>query len=148
MVRPILLICLLAGGLRVWLPCQLLWRLARLRSPWPPRFLALAAWSIGARVKIVGKPLGHDAFYVSNHLNWVDILALGGHGRCAFVAHDGIAGWPIIGWLAEQNHTIFVAQESRRHVHLQIEELREALSTHQPIALFPEGTTGDGATLL
>src|SRR3546814_1321097 len=50
------------------------------------------------------KPLGHDAFYVSNHLNWVDILALGGHGRCAFVAHDGIAGWPIIGWLAEQNH--------------------------------------------
>src|SRR3546814_6770366 len=83
---------------------------------WPPRFLALAAWSIGARVKIVGKPLGHDAFYVSNHLNWVDILALGGHGRCAFVAHDGIAGWPIIGWLAEQNHTIFVARESRRHV--------------------------------
>src|SRR3546814_4612711 len=92
--------------------------------------------------------LGHDAFYVSNHLNWVDILALGGHGRCAFVAHDGIAGWPIIGWLAEQNHTIFVARESRRHVHLQIEELREALSTHQPIAIFPEGTTGDGATLL
>src|SRR3546814_15192511 len=59
-----------------------------LRSPWPPRLLALAAWSIGARVKIAGKPLGHDAFYVSNHLSWVDILALGGHGRCAFVAHD------------------------------------------------------------
>src|SRR3546814_1943226 len=94
------------------------------------------------------KPLGHDAFYVSNHLNWFDILALGEHGRCAFVAHDGIAGWPIIGWLAEQNHTSLVARESRRHVHLQLEERREALSTHQPIAIFPEGTTGDGATLL
>src|SRR3546814_16673495 len=94
-LRPSLRIALLACSLLLCLPLHLLWRLLRLRSPWPPRFLALAAWSIGARVKIVGKPLGHDAFYVSNHLNWVDILALGGHGRCAFVAHDGIEGWQI-----------------------------------------------------
>src|SRR3546814_7349474 len=66
---PSLRIALLACSLLLCLPLHLLWRLLRLRSPWPPRFLALAAWSIGARVKIVGKPLGHDAFYVSNHLN-------------------------------------------------------------------------------
>src|SRR3546814_3152787 len=44
--------CPLACSLLLCLPLHLLWRLLRLRSPWPPRFLALAAWSIGARVKI------------------------------------------------------------------------------------------------
>jgi 1-acyl-sn-glycerol-3-phosphate acyltransferase len=146
-LRRVLRIALLTGSLLVCLLPHLLYRLFRLRSPWPPRFLAFAAWSVGARVSIVGQPLGHDAFYVCNHVSWIDILVLGGHAHCAFVAHDGIAQWPLIGWLAAQNHTIFVARDRRHHVHRQIDELREALSSHQPIAIFPEGTTGDGARL-
>lgn len=143
-LRIILLLC----SLFLCVPLHLLNRLLRRNSPWPPRFLALAAWSVGARVRIAGKPLGHDAFYVSSHISWIDILALGGHARCAFVAHDGIAGWPIIGWLAAQNHTIFVSRDRGRHVHRQVDELREALGLHKPIAVFPEGTTGNGVALL
>lgn len=138
----------LAVSLLICLPPHLICRLLRQSSPWPSRFLALAARSVGARVRIEGQPLGHDAFYVSSHISWIDILVLGGHADCAFVAHDGIARWPVIGWLAAQNHTIFVSREARRHVHRQVDELREALTSHRPIAVFPEGTTGDGIELL
>lgn len=136
----VLLLCLVPH-----LICKLL---LPLRSPWPPRFLGLAAQAVGARVRIEGKPLRHDVFFIANHVSWIDILALGGATGAAFISHDGVAGWPLVGWLARQNNTIFVARANRREVAAQVETLRQALSGHQPVALFPEGTTGDGKGLL
>lgn len=135
----VLLFCLIPHVL-----CGLL----RLRSPWPPRFLGLAARAVGARVTIEGTPLRHDVFFIANHLSWIDILALGGATGAAFISHDGVAGWPLVGWLARQNNTIFIARSDRRGVTAQVEVLRTALAGHQPVALFPEGTTGDGTALL
>lgn len=147
-LRRCMRIGLLIASLFACLPPHLFSRITRRNSPWPRRFLAFSARSAGALVQIEGKPAGHDVFYVSNHVSWMDILALGGSSGCAFVAHDGIARWPLIGWLAAQNHTIFVSRQARRNVHKQVDELREALVRHQPIAVFPEGTTGNGMALL
>ena len=127
---------------------HLICKLLRLHSPWPPRFLGLAARAAGARVTIEGTPLRHDVFFIANHLSWIDILALGGATGAAFISHDGVAGWPLVGWLARQNNTIFVARANRREVAAQVETLRRALAGHQPVALFPEGTTGAGTALL
>ncbi|WP_407695325.1 lysophospholipid acyltransferase family protein [Sphingobium cloacae] len=127
---------------------HLLWRLLRRPSPWPRRFLALAARSVGARVEVTGKPVSSDLFLIANHVSWVDILALGGATGTAFVAHDGIARWPVFGWLAAQNNTLFVSRERRGGLNTQIDALRTAMAGHQPVALFPEGTTGDGRALL
>lgn len=127
---------------------HLLCRMLGLRSSWPRRFLGLAARSAGARVRIDGTPLRRDVFFIANHLSWIDILALGGATGTAFIAHDGVAGWPVIGWLARQNGTIFVARADRHAVRDQISALHAAIRGHQPVALFPEGTTGDGTTLL
>jgi 1-acyl-sn-glycerol-3-phosphate acyltransferase len=85
---------------------------------------------------------------VGNHLSWIDILAMGGTTGCAFISKDDVKGAPIVGWLAAQNNTIFVARQRRGEVSGQIDAVRDALAAHQPIALFPEGTTGDGKTLL
>lgn len=85
---------------------------------------------------------------LANHVSWIDILALGGASGATFVAHDGIARWPVIGWLAAQNNTIFVARERRGALASQIDAMREAIAGHQPVALFPEGTTSDGQSLL
>lgn len=75
-------------------------------------------------------------------------MALGGTTGATFVSHDGVARWPLIGWLAAQNNTLFVARERRGALNGQIEALRIALLGHQPVALFPEGTTSDGLGLL
>ena len=147
-LRRFLRIGALAASLVLCLVPHLLWRAVGRRSPWPPRFLALAARAVGARVRIEGHPFDGDSFIIANHVSWVDILALGGATGAAFVAHDGIAGWPIIGWLAAQNNTVFVARNRRGALTGQIDALRSALAGHQPVALFPEGTTSDGDGLL
>ena len=145
---------------------RVFWRLARLiglvlacivphllarrsgRSPWPRRFLGSAARAAGFDVRIKGAPLLQDVFFAANHLSWVDILAMGGATGCAFISKDGIERAPIVGWLAAQNNTIFIARERRGVISSQIDSVRNAISAHQPIALFPEGTTGDGTKLL
>lgn len=75
-------------------------------------------------------------------------MALGGTTGSAFVAKDGIARWPLIGWLARQNGTLFISRERRGSLSGQIDSLRAVLDGHQPVTLFPEGTTGDGVALL
>lgn len=138
----------LAGALGVCLPPHGLYRLLGRASPWPRRFLAAAARACGARVEVIGKPVLHDVFYVSNHLSWLDIPILGGITGTAFVSQDKIAEWPLIGWLAKLNHTVFVSRTDRMAVATQVAELRAALAEHQPVAIFPEGTTTDGGSLL
>ena len=145
-LRRITRIGALTASLLLCLIPHLFWRAARRPSPWPRRFLGLAARSVGARVRIEGHPFHGDSFIIANHVSWVDILALGGATGAAFVAHDGIAGWPVIGWLAAQNNTLFVARSRRGALSGQLDALRSALAGHQPIALFPEGTTSDGST--
>lgn len=117
-------------------------------SPWPRRFLRSAGRIAGFDVRIAGTPLLHDVFFVANHLSWIDILLLGGTTGCAFISKDGVQRAPVVGWLAAQNNTIFVARERRGEVSSHIDSVRDALAAHQPIALFAEGGTGDGKTLL
>lgn len=138
----------LVASLALCLPLHLLWRLIRHRSPWPHLFLGMAARAVGARVRVEGQPQGGDMFILANHVSWIDILALGGATGAAFVSKDDVAAWPAIGWLAAQNNTLFVSRDRRGALSGQIEALRAAMLGHQPVALFPEGTTGDGRTLL
>ncbi|MET3712421.1 1-acyl-sn-glycerol-3-phosphate acyltransferase [Sphingomonas trueperi] len=138
----------LALALLVHVPLHYLFRLVRLPSPWPRLFLGSAARIAGARVKRVGTPLKRDVFYVSNHLSWIDILALGGASGTAFVAKAEIGASPLVGWLASLNRTVYVKRENRMGVAEQINQLREALAETWAVTIFPEGTTTDGQSLL
>jgi 1-acyl-sn-glycerol-3-phosphate acyltransferase len=129
-------------------PMHYLWRLLRLPSPWPRWFLGRAARIAGARVEVIGTPLRRDVFYISNHLSWIDILALGGASGTAFVAKAEIGQAPVVGWLAGLNRTVYVKRENRLGVAQQINELRDALAENWAITVFPEGTTTDGKSLL
>ena len=117
------------------------------RSPWPPRFLAAAAWIAGARVRIQGDPLHGHTLLVSNHVSWLDILVIGGATGCAFVSKDEL-GHSFIHWLADQNATVYVKRTHRKGAKDQAIAIAQALEGEKPIAMFPEGTTGPGAHLL
>lgn len=132
----------------VCVPLHYLFRLFRLSSPWPKIFLGRVAWIVGARVKRIGVPLKRDVFYISNHLSWIDILALGGASGTAFVAKAELATAPLVGWLAGLNRTVYVKRENRLGVAEQINQLRDALEENWAITVFPEGTTTDGQSLL
>ena len=100
------------------------------------------------RTRIVGTPLKRHVLFVSNHLSWLDIMVLAGATGAAFVSKDDVARWPVIGWLARLNNTVFVARAERKAVRGQADALRSALASGQPVALFPEGTTAGGTEIL
>lgn len=127
---------------------HLVWRVFDRRSPIAGLFLRCAGWIAGANVSTTGTPVRHRALYIANHVSWLDILALAGQTRCAFVAKADMKPWPLIGWLTTSNNTVYVAREARQSAHHQASALQTALLSGQPITLFPEGTTSDGRTLL
>jgi 1-acyl-sn-glycerol-3-phosphate acyltransferase len=117
------------------------------RSPWPPRFLAAAAWIIGARVRREGSPIHPHTLLIGNHTSWLDILVLGGATDCTFVSKDNL-GHGFVHWLADQNHTVYVKRTHVKGAKDQAIAIAGALGREPPVALFPEGTTGPGTHLL
>ena len=147
-MRAVLRVLAMGAGLIFALPFHYLWKLARRRSPWPRLFLGWVGRSAGMRPRIIGTPLRQNALIVANHLSWLDIMLVAQATGAAFVSRDDVARWPLVGWLARQNHTVFVARSSRGSVHGQAGALRQSLATGQPVALFPEGTTDGGIDVL
>jgi len=117
------------------------------RSPWPPRFLGAAAWIIGVRMRREGASIRPHTLLVANHTSWLDILVMGGATGCTFVSKDTL-GHPFIHWLADQNHTVYVKRSHVKGAKDQAIAIAKALEGNQPVALFPEGTTGPGTHLL
>lgn len=148
MIRIVLRLAALVAALLLALPLHFPWRLVRLPSPWPMWFLGGAGWIIGARRRTIGTPLRRDVVFVSNHLSWMDIPILAGRNGSAFVGKAELRQVPVVGWLCTLNRTIFVRREDRMAVADQINALRDALAETWAITIFPEGTTGDGETLL
>jgi 1-acyl-sn-glycerol-3-phosphate acyltransferase len=148
LIRLVLRLAAIVAALLLALPLHLLWRLLRLPSPWPRLSLGSVGWIVGARRRTIGTPLTREVVFVSNHLSWMDILLLAGRTGSAFVAKAELRGVPVVGWLCTLNRTIFVRREDRMAVAEQIQALRDAIAETWAITIFPEGTTGDGATLL
>jgi 1-acyl-sn-glycerol-3-phosphate acyltransferase len=137
------------AGLAVPLvPLHYLWRGLGLPSPWSRLFLKGCARACGMKVRFTGTPRDDHVFYVGNHLSWLDVPALGGITGTAFVAQDRIADWPVFGWLSRLNNTVFVSRTDKLAVGEQIDTLRHAIARYRMLALFPEGTTTDGRSLL
>ena len=134
--------------LLVCVPLFYIWRLARGRNPWPRIFLAGIARLAGVRVIVSGQPVVRGTFLLANHVSWIDIPAIANATGAAFVAHDGLAGVPLLRWLCEMNETVFVARHDRSTIGRQIAQVREAIRDTGSLTIFPEGTTGDGTTLL
>jgi 1-acyl-sn-glycerol-3-phosphate acyltransferase len=86
--------------------------------------------------------------FVSNHVTWLDVFVLGSATGAVFVSRDDVEGWPLVGWVASLNDTIYVARHARREVHGQADRLRRTLQAGRPVALFPEGTTEGGHDVL
>lgn len=138
----------MALGLLACLPFHYLWQLLGRRSPWPRIFLAWVGRCAGMRVRPEGRPLESRVLFLANHLSWLDIMLIAGASGAAFVSKEEVARWPVVGWLARLNGTIFVERRQRGAVRDQAEALREALAGGKPVALFPEGTTEGGAHVL
>jgi 1-acyl-sn-glycerol-3-phosphate acyltransferase len=105
---------------------------------------------LGIELEVVGAPACDDGplLLVSNHVSWVDILALHSVCHCRFVSKADVARWPLLGSLATGTGTLYVRRESRRDALRVVDQMAEALRGGDILAVFPEGTTGDGTSVL
>ena len=58
------------------------------------------------------------------------------------------AAWPLLGWLIKGAGTLFIERERKRDALRVVHQMAEALQAGDTVAVFPEGTTGDGRALL
>ncbi len=131
-----------------YVPLHLVAKRGGRQSPWPRRFLRRAAQIAGARVQLVGAPLAPHSLVLANHTSWLDILILGGAAGTRFVSKAEVQRVPLIGWLSDQNSTLYIDRAERGDAHGQVRRIAAALAAPQPLTVFPEGTTSDGRTLL
>jgi len=138
----------LIGLFLTYVPPHLLSKWLLGRSAWPPRFLRHAGLIAGVRPRVEGKRLEPHTFVIANHTSWLDILILGGWCGTAFVSKAELKSTLLLGWIADQNRTLYIERAARVDSHAQVRRIAEALQHPQPLTVFPEGTTGDGRHLL
>jgi len=104
------------------------------------------AWVFGIKIHVHGcrAQSPHGVMLAANHVSWLDILALGATGPVSFIAKDDVAAWPVFGWLAKWQETIFIARDRRASTRKQISAIGARLDDGDTLLLFPEGTTSDG----
>lgn len=91
--------------------------------------------------------IGHG-LVVSNHVSFIDIFAINAALPSGFVAKDEVASWPLIGWLARHNGTVFITRGKRKSAHRTQQEISAVLATGRRLSIFPEGTTSAGDRVL
>jgi 1-acyl-sn-glycerol-3-phosphate acyltransferase len=85
---------------------------------------------------------------VANHVSWLDILVMNAAHPARFVSKADVKHWPVLGALITGAGTLYIERESRRDAMRVVHHMAERLQAQDTLAVFPEGTTGDGRTLL
>lgn len=151
MIRfPFVLLALIVLTL-VLLPFQLIalaldWRLQRTI----PHFFHRALCAlVGIRVREVGQRAPDaPALILANHVSWLDICVISALGPVVFIAKSEVARWPVFGWLAKLQRTIFIDRQARHRTGAATKEIGERLLTGDAVVLFAEGTSSDGIRIL
>jgi 1-acyl-sn-glycerol-3-phosphate acyltransferase len=104
---------------------------------------------VGIQLEVVGRPRPGAVLLVANHVSWLDIAVI--HAACPqarFVSKADVLRWPLLGWLIREVGTLFIERERKRDALRVVQEVAAALHRGETVAVFPEGTTGSGDTVL
>lgn len=141
----------LAHGLAGW--CTIRFRFPRLNQA--QREAEVQAWAtrllriLGIALRVEGRPAPQGPMLlVSNHMSWLDILVMHAARYCRFVSKSDVKRWPLIGPLATGAGTLYIEREKRRDAMRVVHHMAESLRAGEIVAVFPEGTTGDGTQVL
>lgn len=119
------------------------------------RHARVQAWSqrmlqhLGIALQVHGQPpTGGPLLLVANHMSWLDIIVMNAACPARFVSKSDVKHWPLLGALITGAGTLYIERENRRDAMRVVHHMAEALGAGDVVAVFPEGTTGDGRKLL
>ena len=121
----------------------------RLRRTIPHLYHRALCALIGVRICEVGvRSTASPALILSNHVSWLDICVISALAPVVFVAKSEVARWPVLGWLAKLQRTIFVNRQARHRTGAATEEIAGRLLGGDAVVLFAEGTSSEGVRVL
>jgi 1-acyl-sn-glycerol-3-phosphate acyltransferase len=104
---------------------------------------------VGLELQLSGTPRPGATLLLANHVSWLDIAAIHAVApQARFVSKADVLAWPLLGWLIRGAGTLFIERARKRDALRVLHQVAEALEAGDSVAVFPEGTTGDGPTLL
>ncbi len=112
------------------------------------RWCAKMTRVLGLQIHGIGESHAGPVLLVANHISWLDILAINAVHPARFVSKADVRAWPLLGWLVASGGTLFIERERKRDALRVVHQIADALKQGDTIAMFPEGTTGDGQSLL
>lgn len=141
------LLHVLSGALRI--------RVVFPRLTQPQRDAEVQVWAqamltrLGIRLQVHGTPPDSGpVLLAANHISWLDIVVIHAARHCRFISKAELQHWPVVGTLATGAGTLYIERESRRDAMRVVHHMAERLSLGEVLAVFPEGTTGDGTHVL
>lgn len=99
---------------------------------------------LGLNIQVSGTPYTQSAVLVSNHISWLDIVAIAATTPVTFVSKSDLQNWPIVGVLAEATGTIFIKRGNIFAVYKILGHLSQIIELGRKTVFFPEGTTTRG----
>ena len=103
----------------------------------------------GVRIRQVGRRTANaPVLILANHVSWLDISVITALGPVVFVAKSEVATWPIFGWLAKLQRTIFINRQARHQTGAATREIGDRMLAGDAVVLFAEGTSSDGIRIL
>jgi 1-acyl-sn-glycerol-3-phosphate acyltransferase len=151
MIRVISIALAFVALTLVLLPFQLIGMIfdLRLQRTIPHLYHRILCALIGVRIREVGtRSAASPALILSNHVSWLDICVITALGPVVFVAKSEVAGWPVFGWLARLQRTIFINRQARHQTGAATREIAGRLLGGDAVVLFAEGTSSDGIRVL
>lgn len=104
---------------------------------------------IGVRIREIGtRTADSPVLILANHVSWLDICVITALTPAVFVAKSEVARWPVFGWLARLQRTVFIERERRQKTGAATQEIARRLLGGDAVVLFAEGTSSDGIRIL
>ncbi len=144
--RLLVIVALLLAGVGLFAVLPLLPGGVRERTQ--RRWFRLLLGALGIRIRIAGglrfAARDQPVLVVSNHVSWLDLVALSAVQPVRLVAKREVRDLPVIGPLATRAGTVYVDRERLRSLPDSVGALAGALRRGAAVAAFPEGTTWCG----
>ena len=114
------------------------------------KWTKMQRWLIGYKIDVIGSPDPRANMIIANHQSMLDIMALEEihPANICWIAKKEIEDLPFFGNIIRVPKMISVDRKDPRSLPKIIKLAKERVSEGRVIAIFPEGTRGDGSKIL
>ncbi|GAA2778991.1 lysophospholipid acyltransferase family protein [Saccharopolyspora taberi] len=101
--------------------------------------------AFGVRLVVHGTPRTGGGLVVSNHVSWLDVVAMQAVCPMRLLAKTEVKSWPLIGALAGRAGTLYIDRDRLAGLPAAVGTIAAALREDAVVGAFPEGTTWCGS---